>query len=78
MKNLLLSCVFIPMAAFGAGGQNQHGNPIFGDDCVTITPPGISLEDCELSVAPSHSGIQVYFCLDEVVVLCPPEEDDDD
>ena len=78
MKNLLLACVFVPMTALGAGGQNQEQNPIFGDDCVTITPPGISLENCEMSNAPSQSGIRVYFCLDEVIVLCPPEDDDDD
>ena len=75
MKYLLMSLVFLPLTVVAQGDQNQ--NPIFEDDCVTITPPGINPENCEMSAAPSQSGIQVYFCGSEIVVLCPPEDDDD-
>lgn len=75
MKTLLCALFVVPTLAFAQGGQNQHGNPIFDDDCVTITPPGIDLETCEASPAPPQSGIQVYFCDSQVVVLCPPEDD---
>ena len=69
---LLLSLAFT--VSFGAGGQNQIQNPIFGDDCIETIPPGIDAYACEESPAPGQSGVKVYFCETTVIVICPDED----
>jgi hypothetical protein len=62
------------LAAFAAGGKNQIQNPIFGEDCIEVMPPGIGSEACEESPAPGQSGVKVYFCDTTTIVICPEEE----
>lgn len=57
-------------AVFGAGGQNQIKNPIFGEDCVEVMPPGIDASACEESPAPAQSGVNVFFCDTTIVIVC--------
>ncbi len=64
-------------AAFGAGGQNQIKNPIFGDNCVEVMPPGIDAEACVESPAPAQSGVNVYFCETTTVIVCQDDTEDD-
>jgi len=64
-------------AAFSAGGKNQIQNPIFGEDCIEVMPPGIDSEACEESPAPGQSGVKVYFCDTTTIVICPDEEPED-
>jgi hypothetical protein len=61
-------------ATFAAGGKNQINNPIFGEECVEVMPPGIDSEACEESPAPAQSGVKVYFCDTTTIVICPEEE----
>ena len=76
MKFLLLSLVFMPFMVLANGGQNQTGNPIFGDDCVSMIPPGIDPDQCEVVPAPGQSGVMVYFCSVDGVIICSVERDD--
>ncbi len=72
------SCVLMALSATGSfaeGDKNQTANPIFGDNCVEVTPPGIDLADCEQVPAPSQSGMDVFFCDGTRVVVCTDEED---
>ena len=62
---------------FAAGGKNQILNPIFGEDCIEVMPPGIDSEACEESPAPGQSGVKVYFCDTTTIVICPDEEPED-
>jgi hypothetical protein len=74
-----LTCLLFGLfasAAFAAGGQNQTLNPIFGDDCVEVMPPGIDASACEESPAPGQSGIKVFFCETTTVVVCPDDGED--
>jgi hypothetical protein len=64
-------------AVFAAGGKNQIQNPIFGEDCIEVMPPGIDSEACEESPAPGQSGVKVYFCDTTTIVICPEEEPED-
>jgi hypothetical protein len=64
-------------AAFAAGGKNQIQNPIFGEDCIEVMPPGIDSEACDESPAPGQSGVKVYFCDTTTIVICPEEEPED-
>jgi hypothetical protein len=59
---------------FAAGGKNQINNPIFGEECIEVMPPGIDSEACEESPAPGQSGVKVYFCDTTTIVICPEEE----
>ena len=72
------ACMLLSLAvssSFAAGGKNQIQNPIFGDDCIEMIPPGIDANACEESPAPGQSGVTVYFCDTTVVVVCPDEEE---
>ena len=72
-------CVFLGLFAsgsFAAGGQNQTANPIFGDGCVEVTPPGIDTENCEEVPAPPQSGVEVFFCDGTRIIICEEEEGD--
>ena len=68
---------FAVSVAFAAGGQNQIQNPIFGDNCVEVMPPGIDAEACVASPAPAQSGVNVYFCETTTVIVCQDDEQDD-
>jgi hypothetical protein len=78
-STIILTCLLFGLstsAAFAAGGQNQTQNPIFGDNCVEVMPPGIDASACEESPAPAQSGVKVYFCDTTTVIVCQGEEDD--
>ena len=62
--------------ALAAGGQNQTQNPIFGDNCVEVAPPGIDETTCEEAPAPPQSGVQVFFCDSTTVIVCRDDGDD--
>jgi hypothetical protein len=64
----------VASTTFAAGGKNQIQNPIFGEDCIEVMPPGSDFEACEESPAPGQSGVRVYFCDTTTIVICPEEE----
>lgn len=63
--------------SFAAGGKVQADNPIFGDDCVEVTAPGVDLDNCTQVPAPPQAGITVFFCDSTRVIVCGDEEDGD-
>jgi len=79
-STIILTCLLFGLstsAAFAAGGQNQIQNPIFGDNCVEVMPPGIDAEACVESPAPAQSGVNVYFCETTTVIVCQDDGADD-
>jgi hypothetical protein len=80
ISTIMLTCLLFGLstsAAFAAGGQNQIQNPIFGDNCVEVMPPGIDAEACVESPAPAQSGVNVYFCETTTVIVCQDDGADD-
>ena len=70
----LLFCL-TASAVFAAGGQNQTQNPIFGDNCVEVAPPGIDETTCEEAPASPQSGVKVFFCDSTTVIVCADKRD---
>ena len=77
--SIALSVVLACLPAGGAlaeGGKVQDQNPIFGDDCVEMTPPGIDLDQCEQMPAPPQSGVEVFFCEGATrIIVCESQEE---
>ena len=69
---------FLPaVGVLAEGGKVQDKNPVFGDDCVEMTPPGIDLDQCEEMPAPPQSGVEVFFCEGSTrVIVCESEEEE--
>lgn len=72
MKNIVfcIALAFLSVSAWAGGDKNRKASPVFTDDeCSYQAPPGIDIdEDCDLVT--DHSGKAVYFCNEDLVVIC--------